>query len=199
VQVPIELLVAIATFGFVTSVTPGPNNTYLLAAGANYGTRQSLRFVNGIMLGLGSMLTAVWLGLGVVLATFPLVYQVLKYLGFAYIIYLAYKVIKSGYKPSTKEVDAPTFLKALGFQFINPKAWIVTTSFIATYVPVGDGLGAFVWSLAIFLIFTYPGAVIWAAMGQGISKILTNSKRRRVFNWAAGLLLIASMVPALFI
>jgi len=199
VQVPIELLVAIATFGFVTSVTPGPNNTYLLAAGANYGTRRSLRFVNGIMLGLGTMLTAVWLGLGVVLASLPVLYQVLKYLGFAYILYLAYKVIISGYKPSTKEVDAPTFLKALGFQFINPKAWIVTTSFIATYVPVGDGPGAFVWSLAIFLIFTYPGAVIWAAMGQGISKILTNSKRRRVFNWVAGLLLIASMLPALFI
>jgi hypothetical protein len=39
----------------------------------------------------------------------------------------------------------------------------------------------------------------WAIMGQGISKVLTNPTRLRFFNWTAGILLVASMVPALFI
>jgi threonine/homoserine/homoserine lactone efflux protein len=197
--VPIELIAAIATFGFVTSVTPGPNNTYLLASGANYGTLRSLSYVNGIMVGLTTMLTAIWLGLGALFAAFPMVYQVLKYLGFAYIVFLAYKVIRSGYQASLADVDSRGLVKAIGFQFINPKAWIVSSSFVATYIPVEKGLSAFLISLTVFLITTYPGAVIWAAMGQGLSLFLTNQRKRQVFNWVAGLLLIATMVPALFL
>jgi hypothetical protein len=37
-EVPVELLIAVATFGFVTAITPGPNNTYLLASGAKSST-----------------------------------------------------------------------------------------------------------------------------------------------------------------
>ena len=196
---PIELLVAVATFGFVTAITPGPNNTYLLAAGANHGTRKSLVFVNGIMLGLGSMLAAIGLGLGAVFVAVPNIYEVLKYIGFGYIVYLAYKVIRSGYKTGPDDVEAPRFFKSFLLQFVNPKAWIVCTSFMATYAPLEMGVTAVAMCIAIFLITTYPGAVAWAVMGQGISKVLTNPARLRAFNWTAGILLVASMIPALFI
>ncbi len=198
-EVPIELLVAVATFGFVTAITPGPNNTYLLAAGANHGTRNSLVFVNGIMLGMGSMLTAIGLGLGAVFLAVPLIYEILKYVGFGYIVYLAFKVIRSGYKSGPDQVEVPRFFNAFLLQFVNPKAWIVCTSFMATYAPVEMGVSAVAICIAIFLIATYPGAVAWAIMGQGISKVLTNPTRLRIFNWTAGVLLVATMVPALFI
>jgi threonine/homoserine/homoserine lactone efflux protein len=198
-EVPIELLVAVATFGFVTAITPGPNNSYLLASGANHGTRKSLIFVNGIMLGLGSMLSAIGLGLGAVFLAVPMIYDILKYVGFGYIVYLAYKVIRSGYKSGPDQVEVPRFFNAFLLQFVNPKAWIVCTSFMATYAPVDLGVGAVAICIAIFLITTYPGAVAWAVMGQGISKVLTNPTRLRLFNWTAGILLVATMVPALFI
>lgn len=196
---PLELFIAVATFGFVTSVTPGPNNTYLLAAGANHGAKKSIVFVNGIMVGLTTMLIANGLGLGVLFHTVPLIYQIIKYLGFAYIVYLAYKVIRSGYKAGPDEVEAPTFLKAIALQFVNPKAWIVTMSFMASYVPVGSGVSITAACILIFLVFTYPGAVIWAVMGQGVSKVLTDQKRLIAFNWTAGVLLVISMIPALFV
>ncbi len=198
-EVPVELLIAVATFGFVTAITPGPNNTYLLASGANHGTLKSLVFVNGIMLGLGSMLVAIGLGLGAVFLAVPLIYEILKYIGFGYIVYLAYKVIRSGYKTGPDNVEEPRFFKSFLLQFVNPKAWIVCTSFMATYAPVEIGVTAVAICIAIFLITTYPGAVAWAVLGQGISKILTNPTRLRVFNWTAGILLVLTMVPALFI
>ena len=198
-RVPLELFIAVATFGFVTSITPGPNNTYLLAAGANHGAKRSLVFVNGIMFGLTAMLVANGLGLGVLFHTFPMVYQTVKYAGFAYILYLAYKIIRSGYKSGTDKVDRPKFFKAILMQFVNAKAWVVTMSFMASYVPVEAGITVTAACILVFLIFTYPGAVAWAVLGQGISKILTDKKRLIVFNWTAGLLLVASMVPALFI
>lgn len=196
---PLELFIAVATFGFVTSITPGPNNTYLLAAGANHGAKKSVVFVNGIMVGLTTMLVANGLGLGVLFHTVPVIYQIIKYVGFTYILYLAYKVIRSGYKSGPDEVDAPRFTKAILLQFVNAKAWIVTMSFMASYVPVGSGVGITAACILIFLVFTYPGAVIWAVMGQGISKMLTNRSRLIAFNWTAGILLVASMIPALFI
>jgi threonine/homoserine/homoserine lactone efflux protein len=194
-----ELAIAVSTFGFVTAITPGPNNTYLLAAGANFGARRSLVFVNGIMLGLALMLSAIGLGLGAVFLAVPLIYEVLKYVGLAYIIFLAYKVIRSGYKSGPDAVDAPKFFRSVLMQFVNPKAWVVCTSFMASYAPVDIGFISVAICVALFLIFTYPGAVAWAIMGQGISKILTNPLKLKVFNWTAGLLLVASMIPALFI
>ncbi len=96
---PIELILAVATFGFVTSVTPGPNNTILFATGVNYGAKKALPFLFGIMLGLTVILTAIGLGLGVVFVTLPCVYEILKYLGFAYILFLVYSFICSFYFP----------------------------------------------------------------------------------------------------
>ncbi|MFM1784884.1 MAG: hypothetical protein RLZZ579_1161 [Actinomycetota bacterium] len=194
-----ELAIAVSTFGFVTAITPGPNNTYLLASGANFGARRSLVFVNGIMVGLALMLTAIGLGLGAVFLAVPLIYEILKYVGLAYIIFLAYKVIRSGYKSGPNEVDAPKFVRSVLMQFVNPKAWVVCTSFMASYAPVDLGLVSVAICIGLFLLFTYPGAVAWAIMGQGISKVLTNPLKLKVFNWTAGLLLVASMIPALFI
>ncbi len=194
-----ELAIAVSTFGFVTAITPGPNNTYLLAAGANFGARRSLVFVNGIMLGLALMLSAIGLGLGAVFLAVPLIYEVLKYVGLAYIVFLAYKVIRSGYKSGPDKVDAPKFFRSVLMQFVNPKAWVACTSFMASYAPVDLGFLPVAICVGLFLVFTYPGAVAWAIMGQGISKILTNPLKLKVFNWTAGLLLVASMIPALFI
>jgi len=62
-QVPIELILAAATFGFVTSVTLGPDNTFLFATGVNYGVKKAVPFLFRIMLGLTVILAAIGLSL----------------------------------------------------------------------------------------------------------------------------------------
>jgi threonine/homoserine/homoserine lactone efflux protein len=73
-----SLLLSVAVFSFVTSVTPGPNNTFLLSSGANFGLKRSVPYLNGIMAGLAGMMIALGAGLGVIFTTLPAVYQVLK-------------------------------------------------------------------------------------------------------------------------
>jgi threonine/homoserine/homoserine lactone efflux protein len=193
------LLVSVAVFSFVTSVTPGPNNTFLLSSGANFGLRKSVPYLNGIMAGLAGMMIALGAGLGVVFTTLPLVYQVLKWLGFAYIVWLAFLIIKSTAKSDTAEPHYIGFVKATTFQFVNPKAWIVVGSFMAAYVPVGSGLAATAIICLIFLVFTYPGALLWAVAGQVLKTWLGVPSRRRAFNIVAAILLVLSMVPVLFL
>jgi threonine/homoserine/homoserine lactone efflux protein len=193
------LLVSVAVFSFVTSVTPGPNNTFLLSSGANFGLRRSLPYLNGIMAGLAGMMVALGAGLGVVFTTLPFVYQVLKWFGFAYIVWLAFLIVKSTTKSDAAEAEYIGFVKATTFQFVNPKAWIVVGSFMAAYVPVGSGLGATAFICLVFLIFTYPGALLWAAAGQLLKAWLSVPSRRRVFNIVSAILLVLSMVPVLFL
>ena len=178
----LQLLISVAVFSFVTSVTPGPNNTFLLASGANFGIRRSLPYINGIMAGLTVMMAAIGLGLGAVFIAIPAVYQVLKWVGFAYIAYLAYAIIRSTSKSESGEATYTGFVKATVFQFVNPKAWIVVASFMATYVPVDAGLWVSVGACALFLVTTYPGAFLWAVFGQLLKNWLSVPAKRRVFN-----------------
>jgi len=196
--VPVELILAVATFGFITSVTPGPNNTILFATGVNYGVKKALPFLLGIMLGLSAILAAIGLGLGIVFVTLPVVYQVLKYLGFAYILFLAYSIIRSGYKPIEANSKLFGLFEATFFQFVNPKVWVVMPSFMASFIPIGASLGQTIGLVLVFLIVTFPGALAWAVFGGLLKNFMADAKKRLIFNWIAGLLLVGSMVPVLF-
>jgi threonine/homoserine/homoserine lactone efflux protein len=198
-RVTLQLLISVAVFSFVTSVTPGPNNTFLLTSGANFGIRRSLPYINGIMAGLTVMMAAIGLGLGAVFVAFPAVYQVLKWVGFAYITYLAYAIIRSTSKATDGEVTYTGFVKSTIFQFVNPKAWIVVASFMATYAPIELGLWNVFGICALFLVTTYPGAFLWAVFGQVLSGFLGDPIKRRWFNIVAAILLVASMLPVLFL
>ncbi len=150
------------------------------------------------MAGLTGMMTALATGLGVVFATLPWLYQILKWVGFAYIVWLAYLIVKSTNKSDTAQAQYIGFWKATTFQFVNPKAWVVVGSFMATMVPVGSGFFATVFICLLFLIFTYPGAFLWAVAGQALKDWLSKPSRRKVFNIASAILLVLSMVPVLF-
>ena len=193
-----SLLISVAVFSFVTAVSPGPNNTFLLSSGANFGLRKSLPYLNGIMVGLSGMMIALGAGLGVIFTTMPLVYQVLKWVGFAYIVYLAFLIVRSTSKSETGEPVYIGFVKATTFQFVNPKAWVVVASFMATMVPVDAGIAATIFICVFFLVFTYPGAFLWAVAGQALKDWLSNPLRRRIFNIVSAVLLVLSMVPVLF-
>ena len=195
---PVELILAVATFGFVTSVTPGPNNTILFATGVNYGVKKALPFLFGIMLGLSLILAAIGLGLGVVFAAVPVVYQILKYLGFAYILYLAFSIIRSGYKPIEANSKLFGFLEATFFQFVNPKVWVVMPSFMASFIPISASVELTIGLVVVFLALTLLGALAWTVIGGLLKDFMSDAQKRLIFNWIAGLLLVASMVPVLF-
>ena len=91
-----DLLTAFVLFAFVSSITPGPNNTMLLASGVNFGVRRSIPHAMGISVGFMVMVLAVGLGLGEVFKAWPVLYSVLRYTGAAYLLYLAWKIATSG-------------------------------------------------------------------------------------------------------
>ena len=79
----LDLLLGFALFALVTSITPGPNNTMLLASGVNFGFNRTIPHMLGITCGFFVLVVAVGFGLGAVFQTYPILYTVLRYLGAA--------------------------------------------------------------------------------------------------------------------
>jgi threonine/homoserine/homoserine lactone efflux protein len=98
-----SLLIALATFAFISTVTPGPNNMMLLASGAQYGYKRSLPHMLGIVIGVAGLMISTLLGIGALFNIFPVLYSVLKVLGVGYLLWLAFKI-------ATGPVDEPVGL-----------------------------------------------------------------------------------------
>ena len=193
-----ELITPVLSFAVSTSITPGPNNVMVTASGANFGYRRTLRHILGISLGFPVMVVAVGLGLGGLFRAFPEIHIILKSLGCAYILWMAWKIATAGGMggAGAKPGKPFTFLQAAGFQWVNPKAWMMAVGAAAAYTSAGgsDYLEIALIAL-IFLVVCIPSISIWTLFGVAIGKMLTASKWLRIFNAVMALLLAAPLLP----
>ncbi len=196
-----ELVAAMAMFAFVTSVTPGPNNMMLLASGVNFGVKRTLPHWLGVSLGHFVMLLLVGAGLESLLKAYPFVYQVMKVVGFAYLVYLAWGVARSGApERNGQEATQPiSFLGAAAFQWVNPKAWIMAIGYFSNYMPTDASLAFVLLTCFMFSAINFPSVGLWVWLGAKLEHHLKRDSVRRIFNGTMAVLLIASMVPVLMI
>lgn len=194
----LEIFLTLVVFAFVTSITPGPNNLMLLASGVNFGFRRTIPHMLGIGSGFFSLLIGVGLGLGALIETIPLVYTILKFAGGAYLVYLAYKIATSrSLGPVDGNARPMTFLEAAAFQWINPKAWVMAVTAMATYTsPQAYFLTVLIVGIA-FALVNIPSVSSWAAFGQFMRGWLSDPARLKWFNITMAALLVASLWPML--
>eukprot|EP00825_Cyclidium_porcatum_P016691 TRINITY_DN1962_c0_g1_i4.p4 TRINITY_DN1962_c0_g1~~TRINITY_DN1962_c0_g1_i4.p4 ORF type:complete len:197 (+),score=29.68 TRINITY_DN1962_c0_g1_i4:843-1433(+) len=187
-------LAALSAFAFVSSITPGPNNMMLMASGANFGLRRTVPHALGVGFGFTLMIVLVGVGLMGVFDLFPVLATALKIVSVAYLLWLAWKIANAA-APST-DGDARgrpmTFVQAMLFQWVNPKAWTMALSAIALYAP-DRNLAAVAVVAAIFGIINLPSTSLWAVMGQVLRGWLSSRERLRAFNWTMAALLVGSL------
>ena len=192
------LLLAFAVFVFVTSVTPGPNNMMLLASGVNHGFVRTLPHIAGITLGCAFMTLLVGFGLGGLLTASPRLYAAMHYAAAAYLLVLAWRIARSGpASPGGVKRPPMTALAAAGFQWVNPKAWVIVTGAVATYAP-RDGFLRNVCVIAVMMmVIMAPSNAVWAGCGVAVRRWLGTPSRARAFNVGMALLLVLSLAPML--
>ncbi|MGF6854251.1 LysE family translocator [Paraburkholderia sp. CI3] len=194
--VTLSALPAGILFALVTSITPGPNNTMLLASGVNFGFRRTLPHLSGISVGVVLLMLSVGIGLGEAFAHFPVLYTVLEVVSVAYLLYLAWKIGTSGeLKLRNGERRPMRFHEAIAFQWVNPKAWMMVLT-AATTIHLSNSFGMNAVAMAaVFYVIGFPCICVWAGFGTAMREVLSNPKRLRVFNIAMALLLVASLYP----
>ena len=194
----LEIFFTLLVFAFVTSITPGPNNLMLLASGVNFGFRRTIPHMLGIGSGFFSLLIGVGLGLGALIQTIPLVYTILKFAGGAYLVYLAYKIATSRSLGTVDGNARPmTFLEAAAFQWVNPKAWVMAVTAMATYTAAQASLGPVLFVGIAFALVNGPSVSSWAAFGEFMRGWLSDPARLKWFNISMAALLVASLWPML--
>jgi threonine/homoserine/homoserine lactone efflux protein len=195
--VEMSILLAVLPFAASTTFTPGPNNLMVMASAANFGLRRSFAHMLGVALGFPVMLIVVGAGFGATIAQSETVHAVLRIVGAAYMIFLAWRIATAAAPGEAASRGRPlSLIEAALFQWINPKAWVMTLGIVTTYTTVGGNV--LLETALIGLIFV-PMALaatwMWGACGVALRRWLQSRRALVIFNVTMAGLLIVSLVP----
>jgi len=155
-------------FALIMTVTPGPNNLMLALSGSRFGFRRTLPLLLGIVAGILSQICLSALGLGLIFERYPAAQKILKIAGSAYILFLAVKTAfpGGGHGPEEGEERTPRFLEGALFQYLNPKAYIMTLTAVSVYALPGERfLPSSLVILATFALVAPLSISLWAGFG----------------------------------
>jgi len=191
-----DAMTAFLVFAAVAAITPGPSNLMVLAAGARGGLLGGLPCLGGVVVGMALLIGLAALGLGALITALPVALDLLRWGGAALLLWLAWQIAHAPPLQAGRHAAPVGFWKALAFQWINPKSWIVAASAAATYgAAAGDApLLRAGWLSALFAAAAAPSCWLWLAVGSALQRALTDARRARAFNATMGLLLAASVV-----
>lgn len=140
-MIPFNDIILFALAALVMVLTPGPNMIYLISRSISQGRSAGIISLAGVICGFFFHIIMVSLGLTAILFAVPYAYIILKFTGAAYLLYLAYKAVKSGGKnifeidPNTKK-DSTFRLFNMGFftNVLNPKIAVFYLSFFPQFI-----------------------------------------------------------------
>lgn len=198
----ITMLLSIATFTLSTVMTPGPNNIMLLSSGLTFGYKRTLAHMWGVIIGFPIMVLLVGLGLGFAFEKFPLLFTFLKFIGIAYLFWMAYKIAnnKSSFEINENSESKPfTFLQSALFQWVNPKAWIMAITSVSIFITNNEESIFQVIIIAfIYFLSSLISTNTWAYGGVVLKRFIKEEKSVQKLNIAMALLLIVSVLPFIF-
>lgn len=186
----------IIAFSISMCITPGPNNIMLAASGVNFGFFRSVPHILGIWFGMICLFVFSAAGFLVLFELYPDLKITMKVASSLYLLFFAYKIACAKRVENTDTKIRPlTFWQAVLFQFINPKAFIITSSALSSFT---GGRGSYMISAAgvtfAFALICIPSISVWAGFGSVISRFMDNNIVFRGFNVFLGSLTALSVL-----
>jgi threonine/homoserine/homoserine lactone efflux protein len=195
----------LALFSLVGAITPGPNNLMLMRSGATFGVRRSLWHALGVQVGFVGLMLLSWIGVGAMLLALPAAFTVLRWLCFAYLMWLAWMVLQDGRAQESARANSDQSrpaqhrpmrcAEAILFQLINPKAWMMAVTVVSAFYGgvaprAVDVAAATVVCVAIGTVCMF----IWTAWGATLHHLLERPRSRQLFSYVMTALVVASAV-----
>jgi len=185
-------------FAVAMYITPGPNNVMLASSGAQYGVRATLPHMIGIAAGFAVMLMAVTAGLGSLLLLWPPLLPAMRWVGAGWMLYLAWRIASAAPPGDGPPRRLLGVIGAAGFQWINPKGWMIGLGASSLFITPSHPLGVQVAQIGlVFTLVAFPCMLPWVLIGKGARHVLRSRGQFRAFNIAMALLLVACLVPLL--
>jgi threonine/homoserine/homoserine lactone efflux protein len=187
---------ALVWFALAAGATPGPNNIMVTASAVNFGFRGTINHMLGVAFGFGFMIAAVGLGLGQIFIVVPQLHEILRWVGSAYLVYLAWRVANAGRPRAAAGGGKPlNFIQAALFQWVNPKAWLMSASALTAFTVQGEGYTRDAMIVAlVFFLMSFPVLIMWCLFGTAIGRLLQSDRMLTIFNWTMAALIISSII-----
>ncbi len=188
-------IISICLFWFVTAFTPGPNNIVASYSGFNFGIKKTIPHILGVTLGFTALIISLIVGLINIFKIYPIIQEILKYLGTLFLLYLAFKISFSNSDNNSNSKNPVKFIETFLFQFLNPKGVIVGIIVVSTYVHLDENYINYSLQVIILaLLFSVTSITSWTFVGKFLRKFATNEKFIKYFNHAMSVLLLLSIL-----
>jgi len=177
----------------IVIASPGTGVLFTLAAGLSRGSRASVVAAFGCTLGIVPHMAAAVMGLAALLHTSALAFQILKYLGVAYLLYMAWSTLQErGALRVERDIgarpDAQVIVSAILINILNPKLSIFFLAFLPQFVSADEAYPltrmlelSGVFMLLTFVVFAVYGVFAAAVRDQVVSRPLVLTWLRRTF------------------
>jgi len=184
------------TVTFVVSATPGPNMLLVMSSSARFGFRAALATMAGCLTALLAMLSISAAGLGALLQAFPAVFDALRWIGAAYLVYLGIRTWRAPLPQEAAEASgaiAPSrkggqlFRQGLLVAASNPKAILFAAAFLPQFIrPELPKLPQFTVLLLTFAVIEISWYIVYAGSGRHLAQYLRRASVLRLFNRLTG-------------
>ena len=192
-----QIVIAFLLFAVSMSLTPGAGNLALLGISNRYGFSAALPFVAGTSLGVLVVFGGTSAGLISVLTTYPELYSTLKYLGAAYLMYIAWGISSLQVNDEQDTDYSSGFLSGALVQVLNPKAWIAAMTVFSQFTTI-SGNHAYTTQVIIitvaFLLIMTLCTLIWAYFGSVLKGLIQSQRQMNILNRCLGATLAISVI-----
>ena len=156
--------VEFALASILIELTPGPNMAFLAALSLAEGRRIGLMAVAGVMCGLAGIGILAALGLATALDTIPYAYEILRYAGAAFLLFLAWEGWQGAGGDTPPMGGSKAFSRALLQNLLNPKAALFYVAVMPLFLSPSSAIGLMAESFVLVVIYVAVATAIHAAI-----------------------------------
>ncbi|WP_039948552.1 LysE family translocator [Vibrio ichthyoenteri] len=179
----------------ILTASPGPSSLLCMTKGVTHGFRIGIYTALGSLVAITIILTLSFTGLGLIIASSELTFNIIKYTGAAYLIYLGIKAFASKEREYQLQEDASDSVQAPLKHFFsgfivgssNPKAILFFTALFPQFIdPTAPLLAQYLIFTATFMLMEFSWLAVYAKLGAKSSNWLFAKGRAKLFNRITG-------------
>ena len=195
----LEVFLAFLAASILISVSPGAGAVNTMSTGLRYGVKGALPAIMGLQLGYGVQVVLVGVGLGALLSQSQLAFELIKWFGVLYLVYLGYQKwtqppLEMELHGGKTESSAKQFWQAAFVNLTNPKATVFLLALFPQFVnPNADNLVLQYSIMGTTLIIVDVVVMIgYASLASGLSRWMKSEQHQKLQNRIFGGMFVAA-------
>lgn len=187
----IELTLALVLFLFPLAYSPGPGNLFFAANGARFGLFSTIPATAGYHIATWLVTLMIGLGFAVAMYKYPAVLTVIKITGSLYVLWLAWKLLRSGMLKSGQDPTSAGFWDGVILLILNPKAYFIIAAMFAQFLnsEPSDQFILVLWITTVFTLNNFLAFTLWTILGDRFGRLFRDESNAKILNLSFGSLL----------